>query len=85
MKLTGFSIYDSKAEAFTAPFFQPTPAMGIRTFGELCRDPGSPFSKHPRDFELFKVGEFDDSTGSFGAGGIITPVLLSTGLQALES
>jgi len=84
MRMTGFSIYDKKAEAFGPPFFQPTPSMGIRTFGDLVKDPNSPFSKHYRDYELYKVGEFDDSTGTISIGAIISPVLLSTGVQALE-
>jgi len=85
MKLTGFSIYDTKAEAFMPPFFMPSIGLGIRAFSDVLRDAGSPLAKHPRDYELFKVGEFDDSTGSVSTGSIVTPVLLSTGAQALES
>lgn len=84
MKLTGFSIYDTKAEAFMPPFFMPSIGLGVRAFGDVLRDHGSPLSKHPRDYELFKIGEFDDSTGSVSAGGIVTPILLATGTQALE-
>lgn len=84
MKLTGFSIYDTKAEAFMPPFFMPSIGLGVRAFGDVLRDPNSPIGKHPRDYELFKVGEFDDSTGSVGSGSIVTPLLLVTGVQALE-
>lgn len=58
-----FSIYDSKAYAFLPPFFLPTPEMAIRTFESCANEPGHMFCKHPFDFNLFHIGEFDDATG----------------------
>jgi len=84
MKLLGFSIYDTKALAFMPPFFMPSIGLGVRAFGDVLRDPSSPLAKHPRDYELFKVGDFDDSTGAIGQDGLVTPFSLCTGAQALE-
>jgi len=84
MTATGFSIYDTKAQAYLPPFFMATIGLGVRAFGDVLRDSSSPLSKHPRDYELYKVGEFDDSTGHLRMGAIQAPLLLVTGTQALE-
>jgi len=84
MIATGFSIYDTKAQAYLPPFFMPTIGLGVRAFGDVLRDANSPLAKHPRDYELYKIGEFDDSTGHISQGAIVAPLLLVTGAQALE-
>lgn len=81
MKTIGFSIFDSKAEVYGPPFFAPAIGLAVRHFGDLCRDPNSALSKHPGDYRLFRIGEFDDSTGVVGMGDIVAPVLLATGDQ----
>lgn len=63
MKLTAFSVYDSKAAAYITPFFTPTIAMGTRSFGEAANDPNLMFARHPSDYTLFEIGEFDLETG----------------------
>ena len=62
-----FSIYDEKAGAFAAPFTAPSIGHAIRSFADevnSARD-SSLLSKHPEDFQLFELGMFDDSDGSF--------------------
>lgn len=63
MVLKVFSIHDSKAEAFMAPFTATTNGMAIRMVMNLLSDPNSQASKYPGDFSLFMLGEFDDNTG----------------------
>ncbi len=58
-----YSIYDSKAESYTPPFFQHQEAMAVRTFSDCCNDPGHTFGKHPEDYTLFDLGQYDDTTG----------------------
>jgi len=64
MILQAFSVYDSKAKAFSPPFFQANNALAIRAFTELANDEGrNNVSRFPEDFSLHHIGEFDDSTG----------------------
>lgn len=58
-----FSIYDNKTEIYSKPFYELTIGSAIRVFGDAANDPASAFSKHPADYNLFLLGEFDDNTG----------------------
>lgn len=65
MKLKVFSVYDEKAESFGQPFFFAARGMAVRAFIDLANDGRSTVSKHPVDFHLYEIGEYDDSTGRF--------------------
>jgi len=71
-----FSIYDVKAECYLPVFTYPAVGQGIRTFMDLANDPSHPIGKHKSDYRLYRVGEFDDTTGD-----IVTaiPTILCTG------
>lgn len=60
-----FSIYDSKAEAYLPPFSFPARGQAVRTFADSCNDPAHMFNKHPEDYTMFALGEFDDATATF--------------------
>ena len=59
-----FSVYDSKAEAFMQPFFMTSKGQAVRAFTDLVRDDSSSLNKHPEDYALFHIGQFDDSDAS---------------------
>lgn len=63
--LKAYAIWDTKAEAFLPPWFLPTQKMAVRAFADAINDPGSQFGKHPADYTLFHVGDFDTVTGLF--------------------
>lgn len=63
MILKAFSIRDAKAEAFKPPFFKTTHGEAERDFTELVRDEKTTPGKYPEDFDLYFVGEYDDTTG----------------------
>lgn len=63
MLLKVFSVYDVKAAAYGQPFFMPTSGGAIRSFGDTCLDQNSMLNKHPEDYSLHEIGEFDDVTG----------------------
>lgn len=67
MILKVFSVYDSKALAFSAPFFAPTPGAAIRLFSDACNDGQTMWSKHPGDFVLYQIGEFDDGNAELSS------------------
>ncbi len=60
MILKMFSVYDSKAEAYTPPFYEKTMGLAVRAFQETCNLADHPFNKYPEDYTLFSVGDFDD-------------------------
>lgn len=64
MKLKMFCVYDSKAEAFMQPFFMNSTGEAVRSWQDVVNDPKTQFNKHPADFTLFELGEYDDSSGS---------------------
>lgn len=63
-----FSIYDKKAVAYNQPYFFPQTGQALRAFADLVNDNTSPLCRHPEDFALFHIGEYNDNTG------VITPV-----------
>lgn len=58
-----FVVYDSKAEAYMVPFFMMTTGQAVRAWSDTVNDPNSMFAKHPGDFTLFEIGEYDDQNG----------------------
>jgi len=79
MKHQVFSIYDQKASAFITPFFMPENEMAIRIFSDAVNDPVHQFGKHPSDYTLFNIGEYDDNSGALTA--IKTHINLGIGIQ----
>lgn len=63
MKQKIFSVYDSKAEVFNTPFFMANAGMATRAFGDLVEDRTTTIHRHPGDYVLYEIGEFDDVTG----------------------
>lgn len=63
MKLLVFSVYDIKACAYERPFFVPTKGEAIRAFGDIAKEEKHPISKHPEDYRLHCLGEFDNESG----------------------
>lgn len=58
-----FVVYDSKAEAYNSPFFLKSRGEALRGWSDTVNDPQTMFYKHPSDFTLFEMGEFDENTG----------------------
>lgn len=57
-------------------------AVALRTFGDLCRQEGSIFGKHPQDYELVSLGEFDTESGEIKPW--VAPTVIATAAQVLE-
>ena len=67
MKMVICSIRDSAADAFGRPFYVPSVGVAIRSFTDEVNRPSedNQIYPHPEDFDLFELGEFDDTTGRF--------------------
>lgn len=72
-----FGVYDSKALAFLQPFFSVSNGAAIRAFEDVVRDGQSPISKHPGDYQLYELGQFDDRSGLVVA--VVPTILLCNG------
>lgn len=64
MKLLAFSVYDEKAGVFGVPFCMAHRGLAIRAFSDLVADVNTTVHKHPSDFKLYTIGEFDDNSGA---------------------
>ena len=66
MILKVYSIYDKAAKAFNTPFFMHNKALAIRAFEDNVNSAEeNNIGKHPEQFSLFCLGEYDDSKGTF--------------------
>lgn len=74
-----FSVYDSKAEAYSTPQFYQTKGIAVRAFIEAIKQEDTPFCKYPEDFTLFEVGEFDDSFCGFNLH--VTPISIGKAIE----
>lgn len=65
MKQLIFTVFDEKAETFLPPFVVPTKGLAIRAFKDCINSPDHQFGKHPADYTLFHLANFEDSTAQF--------------------
>jgi len=80
MKLSIYSIHDSAAQAYLAPFFLHNDGLAIRAFQDNVNSTEeNNISKHPEQFALFKIGEMDDQSGVITA--LPSPKLLTGGVE----
>lgn len=63
MKLNAYSLYDVKALIYSPPFFSMNDAVAKRNVADTVADPNTSLGRHPADYILYCVGEFDDQTG----------------------
>lgn len=62
MKTRIFSVYDKKTEQYGVPFFIVNRSAAIRAVTSSFND-NNMMSKHPHDFAIYDLGEYDDETG----------------------
>lgn len=58
-------VYDSKAAAFSDPFFAVNVAVALRQFAAACNDPALDINRFHEDYSLYHVGSFDTDLGEF--------------------
>jgi len=66
MKLSLFSLQDSTASQFGAPFVAVNDNSAVRSCCVEAANPASgPLHTHPGDFRVFRLGVFDSESGVF--------------------
>lgn len=58
-----FAIRDVMASAYMAPFTFPARGQAIRAFADTVNDPKTLLNRHPDDYSLYELGEFDEESG----------------------
>jgi hypothetical protein len=79
------SVKDRAAEVFNRPFFVPHRNVAVRDFTDEINRASSdnPLNKHPDDFDLYLLGQFDDTVGSFIREG--APTVLVRGKDVVQT
>lgn len=65
MKSKMFAVKDAKVGEFLQPFRMRTTAEAVRAFMDLVADKDTQFHRHPEDFFLCELGEWDSESGLF--------------------
>jgi hypothetical protein len=84
MHLFVVCVKDRAAEVFNRPFFVPHRNVAIRDFTDEVNRAAADnqLNKHPDDFDLYLLGEFNDNTGEFS---ISSPQVLVRAKDVLQS
>lgn len=76
------SVRDSATGLYLQPWFVIARGQALRAFAdEVNRKGDSDLARHPEDFDLYLVAEFDEKSGRFGSLG--DPELLIRGKDCL--
>lgn len=61
------ALYDTATTAFGQPIFVRALGEAIRSFIDECKNKESALGKHPADYTLHHLSDFDENTGDFTA------------------
>ena len=64
MKTQLYSIYDTASGIYDKVVFAPSDGIVTREFQDLCTSADHPYGQHPEDYSLFRLGSFDNLTGT---------------------
>lgn len=71
------SVYDTKAGIWYPPMFHAHVAQAIRAVEQVANDASTSLGRFPADFELWRLGHFDDQTGEFSPARALLSSVLS--------
>lgn len=63
-----YAIRDVRTQAYLKPVFLQNEAVLDRALRDGLGDENSLFSHHPEDYQVFYLGEYDDSSGKLDVG-----------------
>lgn len=83
MNVNIYSIFDSAASAFITPFYMHNDGLAIRAFQDnVNAGDDNNIAKHPDQFTLFRLGEYDDKTGKITPED--TPISVALGVELIN-
>ncbi|QXP08438.1 MAG: nonstructural protein [Arizlama microvirus] len=65
------AVRDSAMDAYLRPFFVPSTNVAVRSFTDEVnrKSDDNAVNKHPDDYELYCLGQWDENTGIFTQSG----------------
>lgn len=63
MKQSVYSIFDLKTVTYSPPFYAVTNGSAVRMVQDVVADLNTALGRHPKDYVLYRLGEWDDQTG----------------------
>jgi len=86
MMLRAYCLYDRKSLAYHLPFFCTTDGLAVRMVSDLVADVNSNPGRHPNDFVLFYIGNYDDQkAGMHPISPLVHVIDCSALVKALQS
>ena len=76
-----YSIFDSAADLYLHPFYAKADGEALRVFYDVSIGADSEVAKHPEDYSLFRVAEWNDNRGEFVP---LEKVCLATALEMVS-
>lgn len=64
MLLNAYTLYDVKALTYSPPFYAGAHGQAVRMVMEIAHDTNTTVGRHPADFTVYCIGQFNDATGS---------------------
>lgn len=77
-----YAVFDTAVGAYMQPFFLRSKGEAIRGWLDAVNDDKTQFNKHPKDFTLFEIGEYDEETGN--VQGYPAKIACGTALELLS-
>lgn len=71
MVLKSFSFLDTKTGCFSTPFFMHHIGAAVRASIDLAADLSTNIGRHPADYILCCIGEWDDQNSQFHSEGVV--------------
>ena len=62
MKLSKYTIFDSKLEAYHQDYSLENDAIALRQFADMANEE-TQISKNPEDYSLWRIGSFETTSG----------------------
>lgn len=78
-----YAVYDSKVNVYEQPFPMRTRGEALRSWVDIVNDNKTKFNKHPEDFTLMELGEYDEEKGVF-LNNHTGPVSIGVALEFLK-
>lgn len=75
-----FSVFDAKARVFSSPFLSTNEDTAIRDFKRAATDPQTDICRFPSDYDLYRLGTFNDENSDFE---LITPPVFVVAAKSL--
>lgn len=63
MKAIIFAVKDNAVQSFQMPQFVVHIGGAVRWFTDQVNNPETPYYKHPEDYDLYELGDYDDQDG----------------------